>query len=115
MIRLIQASIAFHKVTLIPKGRTWPDFSEHLRGYIDIWWIVGDGGVLLLLPFLLKKHRVWSHCKIRLFVLVEAGQGDPKTTALEMESYVRDFRLDVEVHAKVVAEPQEVSFEREIS
>jgi potassium/chloride transporter 4/5/6 len=29
------------------------------RGIIDIWWIVHDGGLLLLLSFLLSKHAVW--------------------------------------------------------
>ena len=27
-------------------------------GYIDVWWIVHDGGLLMLLPFLLRQHKV---------------------------------------------------------
>lgn len=36
-------------------------FSE---GNIDVWWIVHDGGMLMLLPFLLKQHKVvmGGHC-----------------------------------------------------
>lgn len=30
-------------------------FSE---GSIDVWWIVHDGGMLMLLPFLLRHHKV---------------------------------------------------------
>lgn len=30
-------------------------FSE---GNIDVWWIVHDGGMLMLLPFLLRQHKV---------------------------------------------------------
>ncbi|KAJ6651796.1 hypothetical protein lerEdw1_016473 [Lerista edwardsae] len=30
-------------------------FSE---GNIDVWWIVHDGGMLMLLPFLIKQHKV---------------------------------------------------------
>lgn len=30
-------------------------FSE---GHIDVWWIVHDGGMLMLLPFLLRQHKV---------------------------------------------------------
>ena len=29
----------------------------YIQGNIDIWWIVHDGGLLMLLPFLLKQHR----------------------------------------------------------
>ena len=37
--------------------------------------------VLLLLPCLLKKHRVWSSCRIRLFVLADRpGGGSTKRT-----------------------------------
>lgn len=33
-------------------------FSE---GHIDVWWIVHDGGMLMLLPFLLRQHKVgWA-------------------------------------------------------
>lgn len=31
-----------------------------VSGTIDIWWIVHDGGLLMLLPFLLRQHRVCS-------------------------------------------------------
>ena len=27
-------------------------------GHIDVWWIVHDGGLLMLLPFLLRQHKV---------------------------------------------------------
>lgn len=29
-----------------------------VEGNIDVWWIVHDGGMLMLLPFLLKQHKV---------------------------------------------------------
>lgn len=28
------------------------------EGHIDVWWIVHDGGMLMLLPFLLRQHKV---------------------------------------------------------
>jgi hypothetical protein len=32
------------------------------RGNIDIWWVVGvhDGGLLILLPYLLWLHKVYT-------------------------------------------------------
>ena len=29
-----------------------------MRGNIDVWWVVHDGGLLLLLPYLLQLHKV---------------------------------------------------------
>jgi hypothetical protein len=28
-----------------------------------------DGGMLMLLPFLLKQHKTWKHCKLRVFTV----------------------------------------------
>ena len=29
---------------------------------IDIWWVAKDGGLLLLVPYLLKLHVLWKRC-----------------------------------------------------
>jgi len=28
-----------------------------------------DGGMLMLLPFLLLQHKVWRHCTMRIFTV----------------------------------------------
>uniref|UniRef100_A0A0K0D1M4 AA_permease domain-containing protein n=1 Tax=Angiostrongylus cantonensis TaxID=6313 RepID=A0A0K0D1M4_ANGCA len=44
---------------LVVKGITdFPDSNNRLTGYIDIWWIVMDGGILMLIAYLLKQHKV---------------------------------------------------------
>ena len=37
---------------------------------IDIWWVVQDGGLLLLLPWLLKRSKVFQRCRVRLFAVM---------------------------------------------
>ena len=39
------------------------------NGSIDIWWILHDGGLLMLIPYLLQRHKVWRDCKLRLFTV----------------------------------------------
>ena len=36
---------------------------------LDIWWIFHDGGLLLLLPFLLKKNKAWRRKKLRILTI----------------------------------------------
>lgn len=44
----------------------FPSNQERLKGgTIDVWWIVHDGGLLMLLPFLLSQHKV---CDLYLFI-----------------------------------------------
>ncbi|CAE7477296.1 Slc12a4 [Symbiodinium natans] len=109
LVNMVQISAIFQKVMILTKGEEWPEFDARITGTIDIWWIVGDGGVLLLLPCLLKKHRVWSGCRIRLFVLADRAGDDVDLMQRELDMYVRDFRLNVEVHIKVVDEVVEGS------
>lgn len=55
---------------LVPRGiDNFPSNSDRLSGTIDVWWIVHDGGMLILLSFLLQQHKVWKHCHIRIFTV----------------------------------------------
>ncbi|KAL7540066.1 hypothetical protein ACHAXR_009825 [Thalassiosira sp. AJA248-18] len=61
--RTINGILNLQKAVILFKGGpTYPKNSTGIpeRGTIDIWWIVHDGGLLLLLPFLLSKHSVWA-------------------------------------------------------
>uniref|UniRef100_A0A0R3RS21 SLC12 domain-containing protein n=1 Tax=Elaeophora elaphi TaxID=1147741 RepID=A0A0R3RS21_9BILA len=38
---------------------------------IDIWWIIDNGDVLLMVAKMLKNHEIWRKVKLRLFVVVD--------------------------------------------
>lgn len=47
----------------------FPGNQERLKeGTIDVWWIVHDGGLLMLLPFLLSQHKVCAYVCMCLHV-----------------------------------------------
>ena len=55
---------------LVPKGtNVFPTNKDKMTGTIDVWWVVHDGGMLMLLPFLLRQHKVWKNCKMRIFTV----------------------------------------------
>jgi len=39
------------------------------KGIIDVWWLYDDGGLTLLLPYILTTRPNWSGCKLRVFCL----------------------------------------------
>ena len=47
----------------------FPSNTERLEGNVDVWWIVHDGGLMILLLFLLKQHKVWRKCNLRIFTV----------------------------------------------
>merc|ERR1712223_1527729 len=38
-------------------------------GYIDVWWLYDDGGLTLLLPYILTTRKQFKSCKLRVFTL----------------------------------------------
>jgi hypothetical protein len=58
--------------------------------------------ILLLLSHLLRKHPVWKYTHARLFAVADQGSDDPEQVKRELETYVKDFRLNIEVHVKVI-------------
>lgn len=60
--------------------------SNSVQGYIDIWWIVHDGGLLMLLPFLLKQHRTWKKCRMRIFTVAQV-----EDNSIQMKKDLKQF------------------------
>lgn len=62
-------------------------------GTIDVWWLYDDGGLTLLLPYIMSTRRNWKNCKLRVFALAN------KRSELEFEhrnmaSLLAKFRID---------------------
>lgn len=60
LLEVVRETTAAHLALLVPKNvATYPANGERFaEGHIDVWWIVHDGGMLMLLPFLLRQHKV---------------------------------------------------------
>lgn len=39
------------------------------KGTIDVWWLYDDGGLTLLMPYIISTRSNWSSCKLRVFAL----------------------------------------------
>ncbi|XP_022601917.1 solute carrier family 12 member 3 [Seriola dumerili] len=74
---------------------------------IDIYWLSDDGGLTLLLPYLLTRRKRWAGCKVRVFV---GGDTDKKEEQKEeVLALIKKFRLgfhEVEVLPDIYQKPQ---------
>lgn len=43
--------------------------STQHSGNIDVWWLYDDGGLTILIPYILSLRSQFSRCKIRIFAL----------------------------------------------
>ncbi|XP_062565625.1 bumetanide-sensitive sodium-(potassium)-chloride cotransporter isoform X2 [Armigeres subalbatus] len=39
------------------------------KGTIDVWWLYDDGGLTMLIPYIISMRSKWARCKIRVFAL----------------------------------------------
>lgn len=40
------------------------------KGTIDVWWLYDDGGLTVLLPYILSSSQHFKTCKLRIFALL---------------------------------------------
>ncbi|KZC06268.1 Solute carrier family 12 member 6 [Dufourea novaeangliae] len=96
-LQTVRAVAAARMALLVPKGiNFFPDSTEKVVGYIDVWWIVHDGGLLMLLPFLLKQHRTWKNCKMRIFTVAQM-----EDNSIQMKKDLKKFLYDLRIEAEV--------------
>ncbi|KAG9394299.1 Amino acid permease [Carpediemonas membranifera] len=92
-----------------------PAPKDRASGTIDIFWFLHDGGLLLLLPYLLKKHKTWRHCGMRLFTVAEPGD-DTARLQKKIEDLLASARIEVEsiTVLELDAEVKEYAYQRTV-
>uniref|UniRef100_A0A669EXU0 Solute carrier family 12 member 10, tandem duplicate 1 n=1 Tax=Oreochromis niloticus TaxID=8128 RepID=A0A669EXU0_ORENI len=58
---------------------------------IDVYWIADDGGLTLLVPYLITRRKHWRNCKIRVFIVGDEQNMDEGRN--EMIALLKRFRL----------------------
>lgn len=61
-----------------------------------MWWVVHDGGLLLLLSFLLRQHRSWRNCRLRLFTVAQMEDNSIKMKE-DLVQFLYQLRIEAEV------------------
>ncbi|XP_064819320.1 solute carrier family 12 member 1-like [Oncorhynchus masou masou] len=81
------------------------------KGTIDVWWMFDDGGLTLLLPYILTTRKKFKDCKMRIFI---AGQpGRVEQDRHEMKSLLEKFRIkyaDIHVIDDITQNPNSNSW-----
>ncbi|XP_054620953.1 solute carrier family 12 member 7 isoform X2 [Dunckerocampus dactyliophorus] len=87
-----------HQALLVAKNvDSFPTNQDRLgEGTIDVWWVVHDGGMLMLLPFLLRQHKVWRKCKMRIFTVAQMDDNSIQMKK-DLQTFLYHLRLNAEV------------------
>lgn len=60
---------------------------------IDVWWLYDDGGLTLLLPYIISTRRNWNTCRLRVFALANRNS-ELEFEQRSMASLLSKFRID---------------------
>ncbi|XP_068149884.1 bumetanide-sensitive sodium-(potassium)-chloride cotransporter isoform X2 [Drosophila tropicalis] len=60
---------------------------------IDVWWLYDDGGLTLLLPYIISTRRTWQSCKLRVYALANK-KAELEFEQRSMASLLSKFRID---------------------
>ena len=102
-LNVVTTALASEKSVLAVKGlQDMP--IDKVVGTIDVWWMIHDGGFMILLSWLLVQHRMWRNCQIRIFTITEGvSEERAKNAAKLLAETLRNRRLfDVDVEVVIV-------------
>ena len=55
-----------------------------------------DGGLLMLIPFLLTQHKVWAKCKLRIFTVAQMEDNSIQIRK-DLDTFLYQLRINAEV------------------
>ncbi|CAK9294591.1 unnamed protein product [Gordionus sp. m RMFG-2023] len=97
-VDVVRAASAGNMAIMVMKGcDKFPSKKDRIGpGTIDVWWIVHDGGLLMLIPFLLKQNKVWKNCVTRIFTV---AQFEDNSVLLKknLENFIYSLRIKAQV------------------
>ncbi|KAL5158778.1 Cation-chloride cotransporter 1 [Glycine soja] len=96
-VGIINDCIVANKAVVIVKGLDeWPNEYQRQYGTIDLYWIVRDGGLMLLLSQLLLTKESFENCKIQVFCIAEED-ADAEGLKADVKKFLYDLRMQAEV------------------
>ncbi|GLT67381.1 hypothetical protein SLA2020_396950 [Shorea laevis] len=96
-VSIINDCIVANKAVVIVKGLDeWPNEYQRQYGTIDLYWIVRDGGLMLLLSQLLLTKESFESCKIQVFCIAEEDS-DAEALKADVKKFLYDLRMQAEV------------------
>lgn len=99
-VNTLKGLINMKRVVCILKGLAFPQTRDKMpRGStIDIYWVVDDGGICLLMSYILSRSSVWrTGVKIRVFVVLTDADENPLVVENAVVDFLQQMRIDASV------------------
>jgi solute carrier family 12 sodium/potassium/chloride transporter 2 len=88
-------------------------YRKYQNGFVDVWWLYDDGGLSILLPYLLKQRKHWQKCKLRIFIQSRNANANVSEEQRNMANLLSKFRIefhDLIVFSTINRKPQAATY-----
>ena len=96
-VKTLKGLTNLNKAIMIFKGgNSYPCHKQRLKDTtIDVFWIVYDGGLLLLIPYLISQHKVWRNggTKLRIFPVITSPKENPIKVQTALKAHLDSVRI----------------------
>uniref|UniRef100_A0A8C9TY44 Solute carrier family 12 member 3 n=1 Tax=Scleropages formosus TaxID=113540 RepID=A0A8C9TY44_SCLFO len=80
------------------------------KGTIDVWWLFDDGGLTLLIPYILTTRKKWGECKLRIFIAGQAERIEQDKAEYALLAQFRIKYINITVIPDVGSKPNKESW-----
>ncbi|CAH2267293.1 jg14760 [Pararge aegeria aegeria] len=80
-------------IVRVAGGLDYGVMGEEEAGTVDVWWLYDDGGLTILLPYIISQRSSWARCKLRVFALANRRH-ELELEERNMANLLGKFRID---------------------
>lgn len=81
---------------------------DHGINTIDVWWLMDDGGLSILIPHMMSQHQFWKHKNTHIRMLIPCTLGDIGHVKNLADTFTRDLHLDIHVEPVNIGEGKDM-------
>lgn len=89
------------RAVCILKGRKFPRCGDimPIGSTIDIYWVVDDGGLCLLLSYIISRNSIWRrNANLRVFAVTTTAEDNNSDVELAVIEFLQQIRINATVH-----------------
>jgi len=96
-VQMLKDAIGCRKALIVVKSDLlFPTLPLDDGATLDVWWLIHDGDMLVLLPYLLRRHKVWEKSKLRIFAIAD-DLVDIQASHRILETHLSELRITAQI------------------
>ena len=97
-VALLRVVAVRQLAVIVPKGvETFPTEQVPAESTIDVYWVLHDGGMMILLGYLLQQHKAWRKSRLRIRALATESDHDSLQMERDLQIFLKLLRIEADV------------------